>query len=132
MGESGRLVGRIGLPRELPSVGQVPNHLNHPNNAKHYVALLFSNSHLVLASLQSPSTLMAVLDSEQSMFSDDDDDMPLASQSSNGITTNGHVATNGIGNGKGRVLDADGDTPMSDVDDDDVPLVGIPPETCTG
>lgn len=64
---------------------------------------------------------MAVLDSEQSMFSDDDD-MPLASQSSNGIIRNGHVAANGVGNGKGRVLDADGDTPMSDVDDDDVPL----------
>jgi hypothetical protein len=67
---------------------------------------------------------MVALDSEHSMFSDDDDDMPLASQSSrNGITRNGHVATNGIGNNKGRVLDANGDTPMSDVDDDDVPLV---------
>jgi hypothetical protein len=74
---------------------------------------------------------MAVLDSEQSMFSDDDD-MPLASQSSNGIMRNGHVATNGVGNGKGRVLDADGDTPMSDVDDDDVPLVSTSPEACTG
>ena len=74
---------------------------------------------------------MAVLDSEQSMFSDDDDDMPLASQSSrNGITRNGHVAANGAGSGKGRVLDADGDTPMSDVDDDDVPLVSIPPNIC--
>lgn len=92
---------------------------------------MFPNSHLVLASLQSPSNLMAVLDSEQSMFSDDDD-MPLASQSSNGIMRNGHVATNGVGNGKGRVLDADGDTPMSDVDDDDVPLVSTSPETCTG
>jgi hypothetical protein len=62
-----------------------------------------------------------------------DDDMPLASQSShNGITSNGHVATNGTGNGKGRVFDADGDTPMSDVDDDDVPLVSASPETCTG
>jgi hypothetical protein len=67
---------------------------------------------------------MAALDSEQSMFSDDDDDVPLASQSSrNGITRNGHVATNGVGSDHGRVLDADGDTPMSDVDDDDVPLV---------
>ncbi|KAH9991825.1 hypothetical protein BJV77DRAFT_1006047 [Russula vinacea] len=64
---------------------------------------------------------MTVLDSEYSMLSDDD--MPLASQSScNGITRNGHVATNGAGSGKGRVFDADGDTPMSDVDDDDVPL----------
>lgn len=67
---------------------------------------------------------MTALDSEQSMFSDDDDDVPLASQSSrNGITRNGHVATNGVGGDKGRALDADGDTPMSDMDDDDVPLV---------
>jgi len=67
---------------------------------------------------------MVALDSEQSMFSDDDDDVPLASQSSrNGITRNGHVATNGVGGDHKRVLDADGDTPMSDVDDDDVPLV---------
>ncbi|KAH9972457.1 hypothetical protein BGW80DRAFT_1314640 [Lactifluus volemus] len=66
---------------------------------------------------------MTALDSEQSMFSDDDDDMPLASQPSrNGIVRNGHVATNGAGGSKARVLDADGDTPMSDVDDDDVPL----------
>ncbi|KAI0288507.1 hypothetical protein BC826DRAFT_1037325 [Russula brevipes] len=66
---------------------------------------------------------MAALDSERSMFSDDDDDMPLASQSSrNGVMRNGHVATNGAPSAKGRVLDADGDTPMSDVDDDDVPL----------
>jgi DNA topoisomerase-1 len=63
------------------------------------------------------------------MFSDDDD-MPLASQSShNGITTNGHVATNGAGSGKARVFDADGDTPMSDVDDDDMPLVSSSTET---
>jgi hypothetical protein len=74
---------------------------------------------------------MAVLDSEQSMFSDDDD-MPLASQSSNGIARNGHVAANGVGNSKRRVLDADGDTPMSDVDDDDVPLVRTSPKTRTG
>lgn len=67
---------------------------------------------------------MTALDSEHSMFSDEDDDLPLASQPSrNGIAGNGHVATNGVGGGKGRVLDADGDTPMSDVDDDDVPLV---------
>lgn len=66
---------------------------------------------------------MTALDSEHSIFSDSDDDMPLASQSSrNGITRNGHVATNGIANDKGRVLDVDGDTPMSDFDDD-VPLV---------
>lgn len=74
---------------------------------------------------------MTAMDSDNSMLSDDD--MPLASQSShNGITSNGHVATNGTGNGKGRVFDADGDTPMSDVDDDDVPLVSASPETCTG
>jgi hypothetical protein len=67
---------------------------------------------------------MTVLDSENSMFSDSDDDMPLASQSSrNGVTRNGHVATNGVADVKGRVLDADGDMPMSDLDDDDVPLV---------
>jgi hypothetical protein len=71
---------------------------------------------------------MTALDSENSMFSDSDDDMPLASQSSrNGITRNGHVATNGVASNKGRVLDADGDTPMSDVDDDDVPLVSTQP-----
>jgi hypothetical protein len=67
---------------------------------------------------------MTVLDSENSMFSDSDDDMPLASQSSrNGVTRNGHVATNGVAKVKGRVFDADGDMPMSDLDDDDVPLV---------
>ncbi len=67
---------------------------------------------------------MTALDSEHSMLSDDDDDMPLASQSShNGNMKNGHVSMNGVGSGKGRVLDADGDTPMSDPDDDDVPLV---------
>jgi hypothetical protein len=68
---------------------------------------------------------MTALDSEHLMFSDDDDDddMPLASQSSrNGIVRNGHVATNGAGSSKARVLDVNGDTPMSD-DDDDVPLV---------
>jgi hypothetical protein len=71
---------------------------------------------------------MTALDSEHLMFSDDDDDVPLASQSSrNGITRNGHVATNGLTSNKVRVLDADGDTPMSDVDDDDVPLVSIRP-----
>jgi hypothetical protein len=71
---------------------------------------------------------MASLDSERSMFSDDDDDMPLASQSSrNGAVRNGHVATNGASSAKGRVLDADGDTPMSGVDDDDVPLVSTLP-----
>ena len=76
---------------------------------------------------------MTTLDSEQSMFSDDDDDMPLASQPSrNGIVRNGHVATNGAGSSKARVLDADGDTPMSDFDDDDVPLVSTWPETSTG
>ncbi|KAF8265535.1 hypothetical protein EI94DRAFT_1779278 [Lactarius quietus] len=59
------------------------------------------------------------------MLSDDEDDMPLASQSSlNGNMKNGHVSTNGVGSGKGRILDADGDTPMSDPDDDDVPLTG--------
>jgi hypothetical protein len=68
---------------------------------------------------------MTAIDSEHLMLSDDDDDdMPLASQSSrNGIARNGHVATNGAGSSRARVLDADGDTPMSDVDDDDVPLV---------
>ncbi|KAI9437647.1 DNA topoisomerase I [Lactarius indigo] len=65
---------------------------------------------------------MTALDSEHSMLSDDEDDMPLASQSHNGKMKNGHVSMNGAGSGKGRVLDADGDTPMSDPDDDDVPL----------
>lgn len=76
---------------------------------------------------------MTVLDSEHSIFSDDEDDMPLASHPShNGIIKNGHVSTNGAGSGKGRVLDADGDTPMSDPDDDDVPLVRTLPHVCTG
>lgn len=66
---------------------------------------------------------MTALDSEHSILSDDEDDMPLASQSSlNGNMKNGHVSTNGAASGNGRVLDADGDTPMSDPDDDDVPL----------
>jgi hypothetical protein len=67
------------------------------------------------------------------MLSDDEDDMPLASQPSlNGNMKNGHVSTNGAASSKGRVLDADGDTPMSDPDDDDVPLVRIWPRACTG
>ncbi|KAH9164226.1 hypothetical protein EDB89DRAFT_443395 [Lactarius sanguifluus] len=66
---------------------------------------------------------MTVLDSEHSILSEDEDDMPLASQSHNGKMKNGHVSMNGAASGKGRVLDADGDTPMSDPDDDDVPLV---------
>ena len=108
----------------------MPNHLNHPNNTYPYVTTLVPNPQLVLSSLKSPLTLMTVLDSESSMLSDDD--MPLASQSShNGVTSNGHVATNGVGNGKGRVFDADGDTPMSDADDADVPLVSTSPETYT-
>ena len=57
------------------------------------------------------------------MFSDDDDDVPPDQSSQNGITMDGHVATNGLGGDKGRILDADGDTSMSDVDGDDVPLV---------
>jgi hypothetical protein len=66
-------------------------------------------------------------------LSDDEDDMPLASQSSlNGNMKNGHVSTNGAASGNGRVLDADGDTPMSDPDDDDVPLVRTWPHACTG
>lgn len=74
---------------------------------------------------------MTVLDSEHSVLSDDEDDMPLAA-SHNGNMKNGHVSTNGAGSGKGRVLDADGDTPMSDPDDDDVPLVRTLPHVCTG
>ena len=76
---------------------------------------------------------MTALDSEHSMLSDDEDDMPLAAQSSpNGYRKNGHVSTNGAGSGKGRVLDADGDTPMSDPDDDDVPLVRTLSHVCKG
>ncbi len=76
---------------------------------------------------------MTALDSEHSMLSEDEDDMPLASQSSrNGNLKNGHVSTNGVGSAKGRVLDADGDTPMSDPDDDDVPLVRPLPHVYTG
>jgi hypothetical protein len=121
--------GKGGLTRELPnseSVGQVPNHLHIRTTLKTYVTALVSEPpSRPPQPLFSYLAAMTALDSEQSMFSDDDDDMPLASQSSrNGIVRNGHVATNGVGSGKAHVLDADGDTPMSDVDDDDVPLVG--------
>ncbi|KAI0267121.1 hypothetical protein BC834DRAFT_872641 [Gloeopeniophorella convolvens] len=65
---------------------------------------------------------MTAVDSDHSMFSDEEDDVPLASQSShNAPPKNGHVGTNGVGNGKRRVVDADGDTPMSD-EEEDVPL----------
>ena len=124
---------RDGNCRDM-SVGQVPNHLHTRTITLPYgSALVFqppSYSHHWLNNILGP---MTALDSEHSMLSDDEDDMPLASQSSlNGNRKNGHVSTNGVGSGKGRVLDADGDTPMSDPSDDDVPLVRTLPHACTG
>ena len=59
---------------------------------------------------------MPALNSEQSMFGDNDDDVAIGPLMV-------CVATNGVGGDKQRVLDAGGDTPMGDVVGDHVPLV---------
>lgn len=66
---------------------------------------------------------MPALDSEKSMFyvlQRWPRRAPPDQSSQNGIIENDHVATNGLGGDKRRVLEADEDTPMSDID---VPLV---------
>jgi hypothetical protein len=59
---------------------------------------------------------MPALNSEQSMFGDNDDDVAISPLMV-------CVATNGVGGDKRRVLDVDRDTLMGDVVGDYVPLV---------